>query len=88
MSFNLPARVREAALTIHILLSVGWVGAVLSFFAIAVMGLQATYLPDASSLYRSLEVLSWWILVPLSVFSLLSGIIQAVLTPCVLVRHR
>ena len=38
---TLSPRVRRAALTAHVTTSVGWVGAVITFIAIAVVGLTA-----------------------------------------------
>lgn len=83
----MPPAVRKAALTIHIISSVGWLGAVAAFLAMSVAGLTS---PDAQlvrAAYIGMNVTGWAVIFPLSVASLLSGIVQGLGTVWGLFRH-
>lgn len=78
---------RKAALTTHVVASVGWLGAAAAFLALAVVAVRS---PDASTvraLYVAMEVLGVVVLVPLSVASFLSGLLQSLGTSWGLLRH-
>ncbi|MGD9430722.1 DUF2269 domain-containing protein [Arthrobacter russicus] len=68
---------RKLALTIHILSSVSWLGAVLSFLALALAGLTSTNPQLVRAAYLAMDLIGWFIIFPLSLASLLSGILQA-----------
>ena len=79
--------VRNFALAAHVTFSVGWLGAVVVFLALALIGLIN---PDAQIVrgaYLVMEPAAWFVLVPLAFASLLTGIVQSVGTPWGLVRH-
>jgi uncharacterized membrane protein len=79
--------VRKLALTTHVTASVGWIGAVGVFLALAVIGMSS---PDAQTVrgsYLVMERAAWFVLVPLTFASLLTGIIQSLGTPWGLFRH-
>ncbi len=79
--------VRKFALTAHVISSVGWLGAVVVFLALALIGLIS---PDAQIVrgaYLVMEPAAWFVLVPLAFASLLTGIVQSLGTPWGLVRH-
>ncbi|MGI5196047.1 hypothetical protein ACQEVY_20725 [Streptomyces sp. CA-288835] len=80
-------RLRKLALTAHVTASVGWLGAVAVFLALAVAGLTS---PDAQTVrgaYVAMELTGWLVLVPLSLASLLTGLLQALGTAWGLFRH-
>jgi hypothetical protein len=80
-------RTRKLALVIHVGASVGWLGAVLSSLVLAVIGVAS---PDAAlvrGIYLTLEVLGWYALIPLSIASLLTGLVQSLGTSWGLLRH-
>ncbi|MET0397354.1 MAG: hypothetical protein ABW277_11060 [Longimicrobiaceae bacterium] len=84
---TMTPRLRRLALTVHVASSVGWLGAVASFLALAVAGLTS---PDAQvvrAAYLATEVTTWLVIVPLSVASLLTGLVQSLGTPWGLFRH-
>ena len=83
----MPARLRKLALTAHIIFSVGWFGAVAAFLALAVAGLTSRDTQLVRTAYAAMELTARWVIVPLAVASLLSGIIQSLGTPWGLVRH-
>jgi hypothetical protein len=84
---NAPAGVRKAALTAHVTASVGWCGAVMVALALAVAVLIGQDDDLVVAAYLVLERLAWWVLVPLAGASLLTGVLQAAITPWGLFRH-
>jgi hypothetical protein len=77
---------RNLWLTLHIVCSVGWLGAVLTSLALGIAAVVAS-VATARSAYVALELIGWWILVPLSVASLASGVVQSFVSSWGLVRH-
>lgn len=78
---------RKHILTAHILYSVGWVGAVAAFLGLAIAGYTTADGQLVAGIYASLRVLIWFVIAPLSLLSLASGIIQSLGTPWGLFRH-
>lgn len=74
-------------LTTHVARSVGWLGAVVASLALAVTVLTHQDPQVVRGAYLAMEVLGWSVLVPLSVASLLTGILQSLGTAWGLVRH-
>lgn len=83
----MPPRVRKAALTLHIASSVGWLGAVLTFLALAVAAVTTPAPETMRAAYLAMEVIGWAALVPLSLASLVTGVIQGLGTVWGLIRH-
>jgi len=79
--------VRKFALTAHVVSSVGWLGAVASTTALAVVALTSDDLQLVRAAYLALEATGWFALVPLSLASLLTGLIQSLGTTWGLLRH-
>jgi hypothetical protein len=84
---TLPPRLRKAMLTAHVTTSVGWLGAVSVFLALAIMGLTSHQPPTVRGVYLVMEPSARFILIPLSLASLLTGIVQSLGTPWGLVRY-
>lgn len=80
-------RVRKFALTAHVAFSVGWLGAVTSFLVLAVASLVTDDAELVRGAYLTMEVTSWYVLVPLSLASLLTGLVQSLGTRWGLFRH-
>ena len=78
---------RRALLVAHVGTSVGWLGAIAASLALAVIALATTDAAVANAVLLVLEPLGWAALVPLSLASLASGVIQSLLSPWGLVRH-
>ncbi|NUO42931.1 MAG: hypothetical protein HOV82_12910 [Streptomyces sp.] len=84
----MPPRLRKLALTAHVASSVGWLGSVAAFLALAVAGLAADQEPHrAQGLYLAMEITGWYVIVPLAFASLLTGLIQSLGTTWGLLRH-
>lgn len=80
-------RLRDIALTAHIASSVGWLGAVAAFLALAAAGLAGRDPERARAAYLAIEVVTWWVIVPLAFASLATGTVMAVGTPWGLFQH-
>lgn len=79
--------VRRLTLTAHVTSSVGWLGAVIAYLAIAIAGLtsQDEQLMRGACLVTAL--IGWLVIVPLSFAAMLTGLIQALGTEWGLFRH-
>lgn len=78
---------RRFTLTAHIAASVGWVGAIVAFLALAVTGLVSPDDQTVRAAYLSMEVLGRYVLVPLAFASLVSGLVQSLGTAWGLFRN-
>lgn len=83
----LPARARKALLTVHVSCSVGWLGAVLVFLVLAVVGLVSTDPVQVRAVYVSLDLTVWLVIVPLCLAALITGVVQSLGTTWGLLRH-
>ena len=83
----MPPAVRKAALTVHILSSVGWLGAIAAFLVLAIAGLTSTDPQLVRAAYTGMNLIGWMIIFPLSLASLISGIVQSLGTVWGLFRH-
>jgi hypothetical protein len=78
---------RKLTFTTHVTSSVGWLGAVLAFLALALMGLTSEDEATVRGAYLVMAPAAWFVLVPLAHASLLSGIVISLGTPWGLIRH-
>jgi len=83
----LPPRLRRFALTAHVTASVGWLGAVVVFLVLAVVGLTSQDAQTVRGVYLVMEPAAWFALVPLAVASLITGMVQSLGTAWGLFRH-
>lgn len=79
--------VRKLALTAHVISSVGFLGAVAAFFALAVAGLTSQEAPTVRAAYLAMELTAWYVIVPLSLASLVTGLVSSLGTTWGLFRH-
>ena len=80
-------RLRKLVLTAHVISSVGWLGAVAVFLALGVVGVTSQDAQVVRAVYLAMEPAGWLVLVPLSLASLLTGLVQALGTKWGLFRH-
>jgi hypothetical protein len=78
---------RRFTFTTHITSSVGWVGAVMAFLALAVIGFASNDEAKVRGAYLLMAPAAWFVLVPLAHASLLSGIVLSLGTTWGLFRH-
>ena len=84
---TLTPRLRKLALTAHVTASVGWLGAVASVLALAIAGLTSDDPETVRAVYIAMEATGWFVLVPLALASLVTGIVQGLGTQWGLFRH-
>jgi hypothetical protein len=70
-------RLRKFALTAHVASSVGWLGAVAGFLALAIAGLTSRDAQTVRAAYLGMDLIAWFVIVPLAFASLLTGIVQS-----------
>ena len=85
MALSPPAR--KALLTVHVLASVGWVGAVLVYLALGIAAITTDDTDLVRSAYVAMDWAAWTVLVPLAVASLVTGVVQSLATKWGLFRH-
>jgi uncharacterized membrane protein len=78
---------RKLALTAHVTSSLGWVGAVVVFLALAVIGLTSQDDQTVRGVYLVMEPAAWFVLVPLAFASLLTGLVMSLGTVWGVFRH-
>ncbi|MFF8973971.1 hypothetical protein [Streptomyces sp. NPDC014995] len=83
----MPTGLRKVALTAHVATSVGWLGSVAVFLALAVAGLTGEDVQRVRGAYLAMEMTGWYVIVPLAFASLLTGLVQSLGTTWGLLRH-
>jgi hypothetical protein len=78
---------RKFMLTMHIAVSVGWLGAVVAFLVLALAAITSADVQTLSAAYLSMAVMARFTLVPLSFASLLTGLILSLRTKWGLLQH-
>lgn len=78
---------RKFVLTAHITFTVGWLGAVVGFLALAVVGLTSQDAQLVRATYLAMALIARFVIVPLSFAPLLTGPVLALGTPWGLFRH-
>jgi hypothetical protein len=85
LSFS-PA-LRKFALALHVTTSVGLLGAIAAFLALAVAGVSARDAALVRGAYFAMQLVARTVIVPLALAALGTGIVQALGTPWGLFRH-
>ena len=80
-------RARKLALTAHVVSSVGWLGAVTGFLALAIAGRTSDDPQLVRGTYLAMEVVGWYVIVPLCGAALATGLLQGVITKWGLLQH-
>jgi hypothetical protein len=83
----MTSRFRKLVLASHVTFSVGWLGAVAAYLALAVTGMTTSDNELARAAYRSMEVIGLGVIVPCSLAALLSGLVQSLGTEWGLFRY-
>ncbi len=84
---TMTPRLRKFALTVHVTSSVGWLGAVVSFLALAVAGLTSPDPGIVRASYIAMELSGWYVIVPSCLAALVTGLVVSLGTPWGLFRH-
>jgi hypothetical protein len=84
---TLASDLRKFALTVHVVVSVGWVGAVASFLVLSTVGLVSADAQLVRASCVAMELTYRSVIVPLGLISLATGIISSLGTDWGLFRH-
>jgi hypothetical protein len=84
---TMTPRLSKFALTAHIVFSVGWIGAVAGFLVLSIAGLTSKDTEVVRGAYLAMNLIGLYIIVPLSLAALLTGLIQSLGTNWGLFRH-
>ena len=79
--------IRKFVLTAHVTFAVSWMGTVASFFALAIAGVNSQDAQTVRSAYLAMELITRYVIVPLSIAPLITGPILSIGTPWGLFRH-
>lgn len=79
--------VRKLALTVHLVASVGWIGAVLAYLALDIAAMTSSDTQQVAGAWTAMELTGWYVIVPLALASLLTGIVMSLGTPWGLFRY-
>ena len=83
----MPPAVRKFALAVHLTASVGWIGAVVAYLALALAAMTSDSSETMRSAWLAMEVTGWFTIVPLALASLATGMLMALGTTWGLFRH-
>ncbi len=78
---------RKFALTAHLSFSVGFIGAAVAYLALGVSAVTSEDAQTVRAAWIAMELIGWYVIVPLSLASLLTGLVMALGTPWGLFRH-
>ena len=83
----MTAKIRKLVLTGHIVLSVGWLGAVTGFRVLSIASLTSQKTEIVRGAYLSMNLIGWYAIVPLGFAALLTGLVQSLGTSWGLFRQ-
>jgi hypothetical protein len=78
---------RKLMLTIHLVSSVGWIGAVAAYLALGVAAVTSQDARTVRGAWIAMEVTGWFVIVPLAIAALLTGVVMSLGTQWGLFRH-
>jgi hypothetical protein len=84
---KLSANARKAVLTAHVATSVGWMGALAVFLAHAVVSRSSQDPQVIRSAAIAMAVSAWFVILPLAIGALVTGLVQALGTAWGVLRH-
>jgi hypothetical protein len=74
-------------LTAHLTSSIGWIGAVAAYLALGVAATTNQDVQTVRGAWVGMELIGWFVIVPLALAALLTGIVLSLGTPWGLFRH-
>jgi len=80
-------RVRKLTITAHVAFSVGWLGATAAFLVLSIAGITSHDPQVVRGAYLSMDLISRFVVIPMSFAALATGLLQALGTPWGLFRY-
>jgi hypothetical protein len=84
---SLGPALRKLTLTAHVTSSVGWLGAVAGFLALSIAGMTSGDAGVVRGAYLAMNVVGLYVIVPLGLAAMATGLVQSLGTPWGLFRH-
>ncbi len=78
---------RKLLLSCHIATSVSWIGAVFCFLVLTIAAGRSSSSEAVNGIYSAINLIGLYVIVPLSLGALVTGLFQALFTPWGLFRH-
>ncbi len=78
---------RKLALSVHLTFSIGWIGAVLAYLALGVRAATSEDVQTIRGAWSAMELIGWYVIVPVAVASLITGLVMALGTKWGLFRY-
>lgn len=79
--------VRRAALTVHVVCSVGWIGAATAYLSLGIIAGTSAQPTTVRAGWIGMELIGWYVLVPLAALTFLTGLLMSLGTSWGLIRH-
>lgn len=80
-------RLRKLVLNAHLTFSVGWIGSVVAYLALGLLAANSTDAANVRGAWMAMELIGWFVIVPLAVASFVTGLVMALGTKWGLFRH-
>ena len=84
---TMSPRLRKFALAAHLMFSVGWIGTVFAYLALGVAAVTSQDTQTVRAAWIAMELTGWYVIVPLALASLFTGLVMALGTKWGLFRH-
>ncbi|MEV7865350.1 DUF2269 domain-containing protein [Streptomyces sp. NPDC088124] len=78
---------RRALLTLHVIVSVSWLGLALGLLALGIAAYTTEDPVITQAAYRAMQIVADWLIVPLALLAFVSGVLLSLGTPWGLARH-
>lgn len=79
--------VRRAALAVHVICSVGWIGAAAAYLALGIAADLSRQPDTIQAAWLGMTLIGWYVVVPLALLAWLTGLVMSLGTPWGLLRH-
>lgn len=79
---------RRATLVVHVTAAAGWLGLTLGLLALAFAAITTGSAATTEAAVRSMKLFADWLVIPIALSTLLSGLVLSLGTPWGLARHR
>jgi hypothetical protein len=84
---HVTPNLRRFALTVHVTCSQGWVGAAFAYLALGIAAVTSHDELIIRTSWLAMDLVGWYVIVPLAIASLLTGIVMSLGTRWGLLRH-
>lgn len=84
---TLSPALRKLVLTIHLTTSVGWVGAVIAYLGLGIAAVESSDTERVRAAWTAMDVIGWWVILPLAIGALVTGLVMSLGTRWGLFRH-